>query len=73
MTSKEQAELLFKSKRLSGGPRSIPEYEQRAHAERAKIAKLRALRLAREAALVTEKRTPQKRSRTLRDGTRCKE
>src|SRR5258707_709749 len=73
LTSKEQAELLFKSKRLSGGPRSIPEYEQRARAERAKIAKLRVLRLAREAALATEKRTPQKSSRTLRVGTRCKE
>jgi hypothetical protein len=60
MTSEEKAELLFKSKRLSGGPRSIPEYEQRARAERTKIAKLRVLRLAREAALETEKRTPQK-------------
>jgi len=69
MTSKEKAELLFKSKRLSGGPRSIPEYEQRARAERTKIAELRKLRLAREAELAPKplemggaaaKRTPQK-------------
>jgi hypothetical protein len=65
-TSKEGAELLFKQEPLSGGPRSRPEYEQRARAERTKIAKLRVLRLAREAALATEKRTPQKSSRTLR-------
>ena len=73
MTSKEKAELLFKQKRLSGGRTFIPEYEQRARAERTKIAKLRVLRLAREAALATEKGTPQKSSRTLRGGTRCKE
>jgi hypothetical protein len=73
MTSKEEAELLFKQEPLSGSPRSIPEYEQRARAERTKIAKLRMLRLAREAALATEKRTPQKSSRTLRGGTRSKE
>jgi hypothetical protein len=66
MTSREEAELLFKREPLSGSPRSIPEYEQRARAERTKIAKLRALRLAREAALATENRTPQKSSRTLR-------
>jgi hypothetical protein len=30
VTSKEKAELLFKQERLSGGPSSIPEYEQRA-------------------------------------------
>jgi hypothetical protein len=47
MTSKEEAELFFKQKPLSGGPRSIPEYEQRARAERTKIAKLRVLRLKR--------------------------
>jgi hypothetical protein len=62
MTSKKEAELLFKQEPLSGGPRSIPEYEQRARAERTKIAKLRMLRRAREAALATEKRTPQKSS-----------
>jgi hypothetical protein len=73
MISKEEAELLFKHEPRSGGPRSIPEYEQRAHAERTKIAKLRLLRLAREAAVATEKRTPQKSSTTLRGGTRCKE
>jgi hypothetical protein len=60
MTSRERAELLFKHKPRSGGPRSIPEYEQRARAERTKIAKLRLLRLARQAALATEQRTPQK-------------
>jgi len=49
MTSKEEAERLFKQKRLSGRPSSIPEYEQRARVERTKTAKLRALRLAREA------------------------
>jgi hypothetical protein len=47
MTSKEEAELLFKQESLSSGSRSIPEYEQRARAERTKIAKLRMLRLAR--------------------------
>ena len=73
MTSKEEAELLFKQQPRSGGPRSIPEYEQRARAERTKIARLRVLRLAREAALAAEKRTSQKSSRTLRGGTRCKE
>lgn len=49
MTSKEKAELLFKQERLSGGQSSIPAYEQHALAERTKTAKLRALRLAREA------------------------
>jgi hypothetical protein len=73
MTSKEEAELLFKQEPRSGGQRSIPEYEQRARAERTKITKLRVLRLAREAALAMEKRTPQKSSRTLRGSTRCKE
>jgi hypothetical protein len=73
MTSKEEAELLFKQQPRSGGPRSIPEYEQRALAERTKIAKLRVLRLAHEAELTTEKRTPQKPSRTLRRGTRSEE
>jgi hypothetical protein len=69
MTSKEKAELLFKQKRLSGSRSSIPEYEQRARAERTKIAELRKLRLAREAELAPKpletgraaaKRTPQK-------------
>ncbi len=49
MTSKEEAEFLFKQERPSGSPGSIPEYEQRALAERAKTARLRELRLAREA------------------------
>jgi hypothetical protein len=43
--------LLFKRERLSGGPSSIPEYEQRARVERTMIAKLRVLWLAREAEL----------------------
>lgn len=47
MTPKEKAERLFKQDSRS----SIPEYEQRARAERSKTAKLRMLRLAREAAL----------------------
>jgi hypothetical protein len=49
MTSKEKAELLFKQERLPGSRSSIPEYEQRACAERAKTAKLRMLRLAHDA------------------------
>jgi len=53
MTSKEKAELLFKQEQLSGGQNSIPEYEQRALAERTKTAKLRALRLARKAELAS--------------------
>lgn len=51
MTSKEKAELLFKQEQLSSRESSTPEYEQRALAERTKTAKLRALRLAREAEL----------------------
>jgi hypothetical protein len=75
MTSTEKAELLFKQERLSDSPSSIPEYEQRARAERTKTAKLRALRLAREAELasrpeetgvVTEKLTQRKSPKTLR-------
>jgi hypothetical protein len=73
MTSKEEAELLFKQQLRSGGPGAIPEYEQRALAERTKIAKLRVLRLAREAELTTEKSAPQKPSRTLRRGMRSEE
>jgi hypothetical protein len=73
MTSKEEAERLFKHQPRSGGPGSIPEYEQRARAERTKIAKLRVLRLAREAELTTEKRAPQKPSRTLRRGMRSEQ
>ena len=49
MSSKEKAELFFKQERLPGGGSSIPEYEQRARAERAKTARLRVLRLARQA------------------------
>jgi hypothetical protein len=73
MTSKEEAELLFKQQQRSGGPQSIPEYERRALAERTKIARLRVLRLAREVASTTEERAPQKPSRTLRRGTRSEE
>jgi hypothetical protein len=75
MASKEKAELLFKRAQLSGDRRSIPEYEQRALAERTKTARLRELRLAREAELasrpeetgvVTEKLTQLKSSKTSR-------
>ena len=52
MNSKEEAELLFKHGRLSGGGSLIPECEERARVERTNIAGLRALRLAREAELV---------------------
>jgi hypothetical protein len=74
MTSKEKAELLFKQERLPGGESSIPEYEQRARAERAKTARLRVLRLAREAEAVpkleeaggaTEKLTQHKSPKSL--------
>jgi hypothetical protein len=75
MTSKEKAELLFKQEQLSGGRSSTPEYEQHARAERTKTAKLRELRLAREAESVpkpeetggsTEKLTLHKSPKTLR-------
>jgi hypothetical protein len=75
MNSKEEAELLFKHGRLSGGRSSLPEYEERARMERTKTAGLRALRLAREAELApkpddagsaTEKRAQQKSSKTFR-------
>jgi hypothetical protein len=75
MTSKEKAELLFKQEQLSGDQNSIPAYEQRARVERTKTAKLRALRLAREAELasrpgetsvVTEKPTRLKSPKTSR-------
>jgi hypothetical protein len=50
MTSQEQAELLFKKHDESPGDRvAKSEYEQHARAEREKMAKLRALRLARDA------------------------
>lgn len=54
MTPKEEAELFFKQESLFGGRSSIPEYEQRARTEREKTAKLRMLRLAREAALASK-------------------
>ncbi len=75
MASKEKAELLFKQERLSRGGSSIPEYEQRARVERTKTAKLRELRLAREAELTpkaeetrgaSEKPARQRSSKTLR-------
>jgi hypothetical protein len=77
MASKEKAELLFKQAPPSGQQSSIPEYEQRALAERTKTARLRDLRLAREAELtsrpeetsvVTEKLT-QINPQRLRGGT----
>jgi hypothetical protein len=60
MTSKEEAELLFKREPLPGGPHLIPEYEQRARAERTKTAQLRMLRLAHQVALApsSPRRTP---------------
>jgi hypothetical protein len=54
MTPKEEAELLFKRESLFDGRSSMPEYEQRARTEREKIARLRMLRLAREAALASK-------------------
>jgi hypothetical protein len=78
MTSKEEAELLFRQERSSGSQSSIPEYEQRAHAERTKTARLRVLRLAREAESATnpeemggakEKIAGQKSSKTSRRQT----
>jgi hypothetical protein len=75
MTSKEEAELLFKKEPLSGSRNSIPEYEQRARAQRTKTARLRVLRLAHEAELApkpeetageTEKLTQENTSRALR-------
>jgi hypothetical protein len=75
MTSKEKAELLFKQEQLSGGRSSIPEYEQHALAERTKTARLRELRLAREAesalkpeeaGIAPEKLTPHKSPKTSR-------
>ena len=75
MASKEEAELLFKQELISGSRGSIPEYEERARAERRKTARLRVLRLAREAESTTnpeeiggtkEKLMRQKSSKTLR-------
>ena len=65
MTSKEEAELLFKQESLFGGQSSLPEYEQRARVERTKTAQLRMLRLAHEAALAASspRRTPQLRAK----------
>ena len=81
MTSKEKAELLFRQEQLSGGRSSIPEYEQRARAERTKTARLRELRLAREAELTpkleetqgaSEKSTQQRSPKTLRPHERIR-
>jgi hypothetical protein len=81
MTPQEKAQLLFKQDRLSGSQSSIPEYEQRARAERTKTAKLRMLRLARDAAVAlkpeqtggaAETRTP-RMSQRLRDRTRSRD
>ena len=51
MTAQEKAERHFKKKEQQRieGQHAMAEYEQRARAEREKTAKLRALRLAREA------------------------
>jgi hypothetical protein len=57
MTSEEQAELLFKKhEELTGDQVAKSEYEQHARAEREKMAKLRALRLARDATAPATKR-----------------
>jgi hypothetical protein len=75
MTSKEKAELLFKQEPLSSGRSSIPEYERHACAERTKTARLRELRLARDAesasrpeetGVVAEKLTLHKTPKTSR-------
>jgi hypothetical protein len=54
MTSKEEAELHFKCKQnqMADTPLAKAEYEQRAQAERDKMVRLRALRLARDARIV---------------------
>jgi hypothetical protein len=53
MTSQEKAELLFKRKqeRLADGQTAMAEYERHALGEREKMARLRTLRLARDAQL----------------------
>jgi hypothetical protein len=52
MKSKEKAELHFTRKQqLANNQAAKSDYEERAHAEREKMAKLRALRLARDAKL----------------------
>jgi hypothetical protein len=49
-TSQKQAERLFKKhEELAGDQVATSDYEQHAHAEREKMARLRELRLAREA------------------------
>jgi hypothetical protein len=67
MTSQERAELLFKKPEDLAGDQVVKsEYEQRAHAEREKMAGLRALRLARDAELAANpRRRTRKRKRTL--------
>jgi hypothetical protein len=69
MTSKEKAELLFKQEPLSGSRNSIPEYEQRARAERTKTARLRVLRLAREAELANAGRMAGEREKLTQENT----
>jgi hypothetical protein len=52
MTSKEKAELHFtRRQQLANGQAAKSEYEERGRVEREKMAKLRALRLARDAKL----------------------
>ena len=66
MTYQKEAELRFKrkQKQLTDGQIAKTEYEQRAQAEREKMVRLRALRLARDAELTAN---PKKRSRKLVD------
>jgi hypothetical protein len=65
MKSQEKAELLFKKKReqFAEGQIATTEYEQRAERERQKTARLRTMRLAREAQLVPAQ-APSRRRQT---------
>jgi hypothetical protein len=59
MTSKEKAELHFRRKQeLANGQAAKSEYEQHARGEREKMAKLRALRLARDAKVSADQKKP---------------
>jgi len=67
MTSQEQAELLFKKHdELPGNQVAKTEYEQHARAEREKMAKLRALRLARDATAPQPNETARKTIEKIR-------
>jgi hypothetical protein len=71
MTSQEKAELLFnqKNERLTDGQSAKAAYEERARAEREKMARLKALRLAREANVsASQRRRPRKTTKNLEGG-----